>query len=221
MTPHALKRLDRELNTFLDDLTRDMGRPERRAAMRHDVTGLLLDGERKSTVAMAGRLVSHDVEAEGMRQRLQQCVAISAWDEVEVFRRLASRFQAAVKPEAFVIDDTGFPKKGEYSVGVARQYSGTLGRIDNCQVATSLYLASNDSSACIGFRLYLPEEWASDIKRRRSVGVPDEVVFERKWELALDLLDQALAAKLPPRLVLADSGYGDSTEFRDGLVPRK
>ncbi len=221
MTPHELKRLDRELNTFLDDLTRDMGRPERRAAMRHYVTGLLLDGERKSAVAMAGRLVSHDVEAEGMRQRLQQCVAISAWDEAEVFRRLALKFESALAPEVFVVDDTGFPKKGEYSVGVARQYSGTLGRIDNCQVASSLHLASDDSSACIGFRLYLPEEWASDIKRRRSVGVPDEVVFARKWELALELLDEALAAKLPPRLVLADAGYGDSTEFRDGLVSRK
>lgn len=220
MAPHELKRLDRELHAFLDDLTRDMGRPERRAAMQHYMTGLLLDGERKSAVAMASGLVRHDNEAEGMRERLQQCVTISTWDEAEVFRRLASKFQSAVKPEAFVVDDTGFPKKGEYSVGVARQYSGTLGRTDNCQVATSIHLACNDSSACFGFRLYLPEEWASDIKRRQSVGVPDEVVFERKWELALGLLDQALEAGLPPRLVLADAGYGDSTEFRDGLVSR-
>lgn len=221
MTPAQLKKVDHQLQEFLDYITEGMGRPERRRAIGWYLTGLLLDGERKSVVSMAKRLVQQDDEAEAVRQRLQQCVTISNWADEEVRRRLLQRFESVLRPEAFVVDDTGFAKKGKHSVGVARQYSGTLGRVDNCQVATSLHVASNDSSGCVGMRLYLPEEWASDAERRAKAGVPEEVVFRRKWQLALDLLDEALAAGAPPRLVLADCGYGDSTEFRDGLVERK
>ena len=220
MTPAQLAKLDKQLGAYLDYLTEGMGRPERRRALSWYLTGLLLDGESKTVVSMAGRLVDNDAEAEAMRQRLQQCVTISNWADEEIRRRLALRLQEVLRPDAYVIDDTGFPKKGEYSVGVCRQYSGTLGRVDNCQVAPSLHLASDEGSGCIGMRLYLPEEWASDIKRRRLAGVPDSVVFKRKWEIALDLLDETLAAGLPRRLVLADSGYGDCTAFRDGLTER-
>jgi SRSO17 transposase len=220
MTPAQLARLDKQLSSYVEYLTEGMGRPERRRALSWYLTGLLLDGESKTVVSMAGRLVEHEAEIEAMRQRLQQCVAVSGWADEEIRRRLALRLAEVLRPEAYVVDDTGFPKKGTYSVGVCRQYSGTLGRIDNCQVATSLHVASDEGSGCIGMRLYLPEDWASDIKRRRLAGVPDEVVFKRKWELALDLLDETLAAGLPRRLVLADAGYGDSTEFRDGLMAR-
>lgn len=220
MTPAQLTKLDKELTEFLDYITNDMGRPERRKAMALYLTGLLLSGGRKTAVGMGRRLATRDDELESMRQRLQQCVSISNWADEEARRRLALRFEKRLKPEAFIVDDTGFPKKGKYSVGVKRQYSGTLGRTDNCQVAPSLHVASNDSSGCIGMRLYLPEEWASDISRRRSAGVPDDVVFQRKWEIALDLLDDALKWGLPPRLVIADAGFGDSTEFRDALVER-
>jgi SRSO17 transposase len=220
MTPAQLKRLDKELGEFLDYLTDDMGRPERRRAMAWYVTGLLLDGERKSVVPMAARLVEHESEAEAMRQRLQQCVTVSTWADDELHRRLALRFEKAFRPEAYIVDDTGFPKKGRHSVGVARQYSGTMGRVDNCQVAPSLHVAADETSACIGMRLYLPEDWASDIARRREVGVPDDVVFKRKWEIAIELLDDALRWGLPRRLMIADAGYGDSTEFRDALVER-
>ena len=220
MTPTQLRKLDTQLSEFLDYITDAMGRPERRKAMALYLTGLLLSGERKNPVAMGRRLAETDAAAEGMRQRLQQCVSISTWADEEVRRRLALRFEKAFKPEAFVVDDTGFPKKGTHSVGVKRQYSGTLGRTDNCQVAPSLHVASDGSSGCIGMRLYLPEEWASDIHRRQSVGVPDDIVFQRKWEIAIDLLDDALGWGLVPRLVLADAGYGDSTEFRDALVER-
>jgi SRSO17 transposase len=220
VTPAQLAKLDTQLSSYLDYLTEGMGRPERRRALSWYLTGLLLDGESKTVVSMAGRLVEHDSEIEAMRQRLQQCVTISTWADEEIRRRLALRLEEVLRPDAYVVDDTGFPKKGPYSVGVSRQYSGTLGRIDNCQVAPSLHVASDDGSGCIGMRLYLPEEWASDIKRRRLAGVPDDVVFKRKWEIALDLLDEAIAAGLPRRLVLADAGYGDSTEFRDGLTKR-
>lgn len=220
MTPSQLAKVDKYLSAYLDYLTDGMGRPERRRALSWYLTGLLLDGESKTVVSMASRLVEHEGEIEAMRQRLQQCVTISTWADEEIRRRLAVRLEDVLRPDAYVVDDTGFPKKGSFSVGVCRQYSGTLGRIDNCQVAPSLHVASDEGSGCIGMRLYLPEEWASDIKRRRLAGVPDEVVFKRKWQIALDLLDDAIAGGLPRRLVLADSGYGDSTEFRDGLTSR-
>lgn len=215
-----MKRVDAALGEYLDYLTDGMGRPERRRALGWYLTGLLLEGERKTVVSMAGRLVDDEAEVEAMRQRLQQCVTISEWADAEIRRRVAVRFEDEVEPEAFVVDDTGFPKKGEYSVGVMRQYSGTLGRTDNCQVATSLHMATDEASACIGMQLYLPEEWASDIRRRRAVGVPEEIVFQQKWRIAIALLDEALSWGLEPRLTLADAGYGDSTEFRDALVAR-
>jgi SRSO17 transposase len=221
MTPAQLAKLDKQLSSYLEYLTDGMGRPERRRALSWYLTGLLLDGESKTVVAMAGRLVESEGDIEAMRQRLQQCVTVSAWADAEIQRRLSSRLEEVIRPDAYVVDDTGFPKKGPHSVGVCRQYSGTLGRVDNCQVAPSLHVASDEGSGCIGMRLYLPEEWASDIKRRRAAGVPDEVVFKRKWEIALDLLDEALASALPRRVVLADAGYGDSTEFRDGLQARR
>lgn len=220
MTPSQLKKLDKELDEFLNYITDDMGRPERRRAMQLYLTGLLLSGERKSAVAMGRRLAERDEDAEAMRQRLQQCVSVSAWADEEVRRRLAVRFEKKLKPEAFIFDDTGFPKKGEYSVGVQRQYSGTLGRIDNCQVATSLHVACDDASGCIGMRLYLPEEWADDLDRRHEVGVPDDVEFKKKWEIALDLLDEALTWGLKKRPVIADAGFGGSAEFRDALTER-
>lgn len=215
-----MKKVDRKLSEFLDYVTDGMGRPERRRALSWYLAGLLLEGGRKTHVAMAGRLVDDEAEIEAMRQRLQQCVCISSWADAEIRRRVAQKLEKELRPEVFIVDDTGFPKKGEHSVGVARQYSGTLGRVDNCQVATSLHVASDEASSCIGMQLYLPQEWASDTHRRRRAGVPDEVVFKRKWQLAIDLLDDALSWGLPPRLMLADSGYGDSTEFRDALVER-
>ena len=150
-----------------------------------------------------------------MRQRLQQCVTVSDWSDDELRRRLALKLDAELPDvEALVIDDTGFPKKGKASVGVARQYSGTLGRTDNCQVATSLHLASEAGSGCIALRIYLPEAWASDLPRRKKVGVPESVVFRKKWEIALDQLDDAIAWGVRKHLVLADAGYGDVGDFR-------
>ncbi|NOK00668.1 MULTISPECIES: transposase [Myxococcus] len=140
------------------------------------VKGLLLEGERKSIAPMAGRLVEDAGEQEAMRQRLQQCVSGSAWADEEVMRRLALKLEAELPDiEALVLDDTGVPKKGKHSAGVARQYSGTLGRTDNCHVAVSLHLAGEKSSGCIGMRLYLPAEWTSTPERMRKAGVPEDV----------------------------------------------
>jgi SRSO17 transposase len=221
MNRRELERLGRELREFLESMTDQMGRPERRAAMTAYLTGLLLDGDRKSVEPMAARLVDSPDEIQAMRQRLLGCVAESAWLDEEMLRRLACKFERELPGvEAFVIDDTGFPKKGVHSVGVARQYSGTLGRTDNCQVATSLHLASEAGSGCIGFQIYLPEKWASDAPRRAKVGVPEDVVFQRKWEIALSQLDDALRWGVRRHLVLADAGYGDIGEFREGVTAR-
>jgi len=222
MTPSVLKRLERELAEFLARMTDGMGRPERRAAMGNYITGLLLDGERKSAQPMAARLVSDPAQADAMRQRLIECVSVSAWSDAELLRRLALQFERAMPElEAFVVDDTGFPKKGVHSVGVHRQYSGTLGRTENCQVATSLHVAGRRGSGCIGLRLYLPEVWSEDRARCANAGVPDAIEFRKKWQIALDLLDQALEWGLRPKTVLADAGYGDASEFRDGLLERE
>jgi len=222
MTPEALRTLDRELTKFVEPLWDGLGRTERRRALSWYVTGLLLDGERKSVGPMAERLVEAPAEAEAMRQRLQQSVAFGSWSDDEVRGRLAGVIgEQMPQLEALVIDDTGFPKKGRHSAGVARQYSGTLGRIDNCQVAVSLHLAGEATSVCIGMRLYLPEEWTKDRARCRRAGIPDEVRFQPKWQLALGQLDDARRWKLPRRVVLADPGYGDIGEFRAELRKRE
>lgn len=220
MTPTQLKRLDHELEAYVEYLTAEMGRPERRQAMGDYMKGLLLDGDRKSVVPMATRMAEDVSDREGLRQRLQRCVK-SSWEDEELYRRIATKLDRELPGrEAFVIDDTGFAKKGVYSVGVARQYSGTLGRTDNCQVAVSLHLAGEQGSGCIGFRLYLPEAWTGDRARSQTAGVPDDVSYQPKWKLALTLIDQALAWGVRAPVTLADSGYGDTTDFRDGLTER-
>jgi SRSO17 transposase len=221
MNRREIARLDRELTKYIDELTSGMGRKERVRAMGWYITGLLLDGERKSIEPMAARLVDESSEIQAMRQRLQECVTTSTWADDALLARLAVKLERDLPAlEAFVVDDTGFPKKGRHSVGVARQYSGTLGRIDNCQIAVSLHLAGELGSACIGMRLYLPDSWASDPSRRVKAGVPDRVVFTEKWKIALQQVDAALGAGVARHVVLADAGYGDVTEFREGLGER-
>lgn len=189
--------------------------------MSQYITGLLLDGERKSIEPIAARLVDDPGQIEAMRQRLQQCVAVSVWDESTVFARLAQTLDRELPAvTTFVVDDTGFPKKGRHSVGVARQYSGTLGRTDNCQVATSLHLAGERGSGCIGMRLYLPEAWTTDDGRCRAAGVPETITFAPKWQHALALLDAALAAGVRRHVVLGDAAFGEVTAFRDALTTR-
>ena len=221
MTPHAVQRLDRELTTFVETLTVGLGRPERRTAMSQYITGLLLDGERKSIEPIAARLVARADQIQAMRQRLQQCVVVSPWDADVLFARLARTLdQELPEVTALIVDDTGFPKKGTHSVGVARQYSGTLGRTDNCQIATSLHLAGERGSGCVGMRLYLPETWTADRPRCAAAGVPDTVAFAPKWQHALALLDAALGAGVRRHVVLGDAAFGEVTAFREALTVR-
>jgi SRSO17 transposase len=222
MKQRDLKRCEVELERWMSEVFEGLGRRERRDALGSYLLGLLLDGERKSIEPIAQRLVDDVGETQAMRQRIQQAVTVAGWDEGVVFRRIAERAERDIPElDAFVIDDTGFPKKGYKSVGVQRQYSGTMGRIDNCQVATSLHLASEHGGVCVGMRLYLPKDWASDPKRRAKTGIPEEVGFEEKWRLALRLVDTARSWDLQDRPVVADSGYGDCVEFREGLEERR
>jgi SRSO17 transposase len=218
MNPRQLKRLHREFRAYVAYLTDGIGRPERRQAMGDYIHGLLLDGERKSLVPMANRMAKDESDREGLRQRLQRCVK-SSWEDEELYRRIGTKLDRELPDcEAFVVDDTGFAKKGHLSVGVARQYSGTLGRTDNCQVGVSVHLAGERGSGCIGFRLFLPQSWAEDRERCQAAGVPEEIVHEPKWKIALGLIKQALDWGVRRHVVLGDAGYGDATEFREGVV---
>jgi SRSO17 transposase len=180
--------------------------------------GLLLDGERKSIEPLSRRVPG------GNEQNLQQFVNQSPWDPAPVLRAYRARLAAACATDdgVIVVDDTGFPKQGRHSVGVARQYSGTLGKRANCQVATSLHYAGARGDYPLALRLYLPEAWADDAERLERARVPPEGRgFRTKWRIALDLLDMVRAEGLPHAVVVADAGYGVATEFRDGLDERR
>jgi SRSO17 transposase len=215
MNDNQLDKCRKRLEQFLIDLLDPVGRSERRYWGSVYVRGLLLDGERKSVEPMATRM------PEGNVQAMQQFVGQSPWEWEPIWERLGKRMTAELEPDPiWVVDDTGFPKKGEHSVGVERQYSGTLGKTGNCQVAVSLHHVGEQGSAVLGWRLYLPESWAQDKWRRKAAGVPNEVVFKTKWQLALDLIDQARSWGVPDRIVVADAGYGEATEFREALENR-
>lgn len=215
MTASEIEKCRNRLEQFLADLLEPLGRSERRQWSSLYVRGLLLDGERKSIEPMAARL------PEGNVQALQQLIGQSPWPWAPVWERLARRMTAELAPEpVWVIDDTGFPKQGRHSVGVERQYSGTLGKTANCQVAVSLHQVGPEESTILGWRLYLPESWIQDAERRAEAGIPAAVGFRTKWQLALELMDEALAWGLRGGVVLADTAYGEVTEFREGLEAR-
>jgi SRSO17 transposase len=216
MTDQQLHRCRARLEQFLADLLEPVGRRERRHWGAVYVRGLLLDGERKSIEPMAARL------PDGNAQAMQQLVGQSPWAWTPVWERLGQRMTRELEPDvAWVLDDTGFPKQGAHSVGVARQYSGTLGKTGNCQIAVSLHHVGATGTTVLGWRLYLPESWTADAERRKDAGIPEDVTFKTKPELAMELIDQARAWGLADRIVLADGGYGDVTEFREALEARQ
>lgn len=179
--------------------------------------GLLLDGERKSIQPISGRVPGGD------EQRLQQFVNQSPWNAARVLREYRACMAQALAGEdgLIVIDDTGFAKQGKHSVGVKRQYSGTLGKVGNCQVAVSLHYANGAADYPLALRLYLPEVWTDDPDRLAKARVPEpERGFKPKWQIALDLLDTVREEGLPHAAVVADAGYGTASEFRAGLEDR-
>jgi len=216
MKPREIERFRLKLEAFLSDVVVPMGRTERRQHAAEYVRGLLMDGERKSIEPIADRLPGGDVQA------LQQFVNQSPWSTKEVQSSLARKVEGEFVPEAYwLIDEVSFPKQGNHSVGVARQYCGALGKTANCQVAVTLDLGTEESSTPLDWALYLPERWINDPVRRKEAGVPEGITFKTKTELALDLIDEVRGWGLQDRLVLADSGYGDAYEFREGLRSRE
>jgi SRSO17 transposase len=215
MNGRQLAACAERLPEFLTTMLAGVGRAERRHHGSLYVQGLLLDGERKSIEPLARRVPGAEVQA------LQQFVGQSPWAWEPVRRRLAQRMEQELRPAAaWIVDDTGFPKQGRHSVGVARQYSGRLGKVGNCQVAVTVHLSTATESMPLDWALYLPQAWTADIARGRQAGVPTPTAFRTKPELALDLIDQLLVWGLRRQPVLADAGYGNNSEFRAGLARR-
>ena len=223
MTRRELQACRKRLERYAEEMFQPLGRLQRRILGQAYLRGLLLEGRRKSVQPMAQRLAPDSPRQEADEQALQQFLNQSPWDWGPVRQRVAQKIVQALGPGGgWIIDDTGFVKQGNHSVGVARQYSGTLGKTGNCQIGVSLSYSTPQGTMPLDWALYLPESWAEDGPRRARVGVPEAVAFQTKWELALALIDDARAWKLPPpEVVLADAAYGSVTEFREGLTERK
>ena len=207
---------------FVSRVSAVLGHADRHDPLRGYLMGLLLPGDRKSVEPMAARL---DPRRTGARhQSLHHFVANAAWEADDVIR--VARDYALAQLErhapvgAWIVDDTGMPKKGQFSVGVGRQYCGPLGKQDNCQVAVAISAANAAMSVPCAYRLYLPESWTDDPARRGAAGIPEAVRFQTKWSLAIRLLDDLLAEDLPRAPVVADAGYGSTTAFREALTAR-
>lgn len=215
MKPVELARVRGRLVAFAEEMLAPLQRDDQRRWGEVYVRGLMLDGKRKSVEPMAARL------ADGDEQCLQQFVNQSPWEWQPVRRRLAAKLSAEIVPEAWIVDDTSFPKFGRDSVGVARQYCGALGKVANCQVGVSINAATDNASCPLDWRLFLPEEWDDDRERRTKTRLPDEIKHKSKWRLALEMLDGLRDDGLEPAVILADGGYGEISEFRLGLEERE
>jgi SRSO17 transposase len=205
---------------YIEGLAEAAGHADRHTPLKNYCTGLLLPGERKSIEPMAARLAADNVRR--MHQSLHHVVADAPWsDEAVLDRCLDFVIPAMLRRDpvvAWVVDDTGFPKKGRESVGVTRQYCGQVGKQDNCRVAVSLSVTTEKASMPVAYRLYLPQSWIEDRKRRKKTGVPDWIEFQTKPKIALDQIRRARERGIPQGVVLADAGYGTDTDFRAELT---
>src|SRR6202162_4931599 len=207
-------------SAFVEGLVSVIGHADRARPLFDYCIGLIMPGERKSVEPMAA--VTAPDRTAAQHQSLLHFVGQSPWSDEGVLAKVGEMVLPAIERhgpiEAWIIDDTGFPKKGAHSVGVARQYCGQLGKQDNCQVAVSLSLANHHASLPVAYQLYLPQDWADDHERRRKAGVPDEVEFKTKPQIALEQLRWAHQAGLPRGVALLDAGYGNNTALRGGIT---
>jgi SRSO17 transposase len=205
---------------YVDALAAVLGREDRAQPLRDYCTGLLMPGERKSVEPIAAVVAPARVSAK--HQSLLHLVGQAAWSDQVVLDKVRQLVTPALEAQggitAWIVDDTGFAKKGVHSVGVARQYCGRLGKTDNCQIAVTLSIANHAASLPIAYRLYLPEDWADDPARRKKAHVPDDVKFQTKPEIALDQIRAAIAAGVARGVLLADAGYGVDSPFRSGIT---
>jgi SRSO17 transposase len=213
LSDKQLQRVRGRLVEFAGEMFEAMARKDQRRWGEVYVRGLMLDGKRKSIEPMAARL------EDGDEQCLQQFITDSPWRWEPVRERLARRMSEAIAPMAWTVDDTGFPKFGDKSVGVARQYCGALGKVGNCQIGVSINAVAPQASCPLDWRLFLPEQWDDD-PRRQECRVPDEVGHQPKWKLALEMIDELLGWGIEPLPVLGDAAFGDITALRLGLEQR-
>jgi SRSO17 transposase len=208
---------------YLADLASVLGDARRCTAMISYCTGLLLPSERKSVEPMAA--LTAPTRTAAQHQSLLHFVGQGDWSDDAVMDRIRAhtipRIEAHGAISSWIIDDTGFPKKGKHSVGVARQYCGQLGKQDNCQVAVSLSVANDHASLPVAYRLYLPQTWANDDERRMQASVPKNLEFKTKPQIALEQIKWACEAGLPRGVVLIDAGYGVETKFRTEISALK
>lgn len=203
---------------YMAHLSQALGHADRHAGLKGYCTGLMLPLSRKSVEPMAARM--DPLHASARHQALHHFVAKAQWSDAQVLRRVCQWVMPHMdfsRGGWWIIDDTGFPKKGVHSVGVARQYCGLLGKQDNCQVAVSVSLACDQGSIPVAWQLYLPQDWAQDAERRKRTGVPESVRFATKTQIALQQLRTLLSEGAPRHCVLADAGYGVDTAFRQAL----
>ena len=216
MASRAADDTESRFVAYVEELTSVIGHADRAGPLRDYCTGLVMPCERKSVEPMAA--VTAPARVGAQHQSLLHFVGEAAWSDESVLAKVREMVLPAIERhgsiEAWIIDDTGFPKQGRHSVGVARQYCGQLGKQDNCQVAVSLSIANHNASLPVAYQLYLPKDWAKDRGRRRKTGVPKEIRFKTKPQIALEQLRWACAAGLPRGVVLMDAGYGADTDLR-------
>jgi SRSO17 transposase len=219
----GLRRADdseSRFEAYVEGLVSVIGHADRAGPLRDYCVGLMMPCDRKSVEPIAA--VTAPDRTAAQHQSLLHFVGEGRWSDERVLTKVREmvlpRMQLHGPIEAWIIDDTGFPKQGRHSVGVARQYCGQLGKEDNCQVAVSLSLANSQASLPVAYRLYLPQEWAQDRERRRKTGVPEDISFQTKHEIALDQLRWACAAGLPRGVVLMDAGYGNNSDLRADIA---
>jgi SRSO17 transposase len=210
------------LGTFLcEKIGQHLGRREQKESFALYAQGILGEGSRKSVEPIAARATGNAPECERIQARLLNFLRDSPWSDREVRRESARHVIAALQEQepvtTWIIDDTGFPKQGKHSVGVQRQYSGTLGKVGNCQIGVSLTVATRHEHVPTDFALYIPQSWLEDSERCEKARVPKELEFKTKPELALELIGRAVEDQLPGKILLADAAYGNSSEFRNAV----
>ena len=205
---------------YVEGLADVIGHADRARPLRDYCIGLVMPGERKSVEPMAA--VTAPERTAAQHQSLLHFVGEGRWSDEKVLAKVREMVLPSIARhgpiEAWIIDDTSFPKKGTHSVGVARQYCGQLGKEDNCQVAVSLSVANDHASLPVAYRLYLPQQWTRDGDRLRKAGVPEDIGFKTKHEIALEQLNWACAAGLPRGVVLLDAGYGNNNNLRADIT---
>ena len=209
------------LGRYFDGIGAILKRQDRRESFALYAMGLFGDGERKSVEPIASRACGDPALCRAYHDRLLHFVGVAPWSD-DAVREYAAHYgvdaMTAREPVSdWIVDDTGFPKQGDKSPGVQRQYSGTLGKTGNCQIAVSVTVAAATMHMPVAMDLYLPQSWADDRARCKVAHIPDDVVYRPKWQIALDLIERTVQAGIPRGLLLADSGYGDVSPFRDGI----